>query len=216
MKFQYPLQWPVLKARTPADKRKAGRFSKSSNDLWNSQRPLTLNEACQRLKKDIAAWTRTGRQWRIDPQNVVITAQLQNIRADGMPYSNQKAPKDPAVAVYFSLDGEPMVLAIDSFSHIEQNIAAAAATLEAYRKLDRYGVSLAQGDLIIRLRLPEKSSGSTWYSVLGVPVNADAEAIKSAYHALAKQHHPDVVGGDRDKWDQIQIAYVQALAAIAA
>ncbi|MEM6839577.1 MAG: J domain-containing protein [Cyanobacteria bacterium P01_C01_bin.120] len=120
-------------------------------------------------------------------------------------------PDDPAIAIYFHLDAELMALAINSFASIEQNIAAAAATLEAYRKLDRYGVSLAQGDLIIRLRLPEKATASnTWWSVLGVPINAGSEQIKSAYRKLVKTHHPDT-GGDRAAWDRVQSAYKQAM-----
>jgi molecular chaperone DnaJ len=36
-----------------------------------------------------------------------------------------------------------------------------------------------------------------YYQILGVPKTANAEAIKRAYHQLAKQHHPDVAQGDK-------------------
>ena len=38
-----------------------------------------------------------------------------------------------------------------------------------------------------------------YYSTLGVPRNADAKTIKTAYKKLASKHHPDK-GGDEEKW----------------
>ncbi|WP_380163700.1 DnaJ C-terminal domain-containing protein [Jannaschia sp. R86511] len=44
-------------------------------------------------------------------------------------------------------------------------------------------------------------TGQDWlekdfYAVLGVPKNADEAAVKKAYRALARKHHPDANGGD--------------------
>lgn len=46
------------------------------------------------------------------------------------------------------------------------------------------------------------------YDVLGVPRDADDEAIKNAYRELVKEYHPDH-GGDREKFNQIREAYEQ-------
>src|ERR1035437_8804025 len=35
------------------------------------------------------------------------------------------------------------------------------------------------------------------FAVLGLPVDATAEAIKTAWRRLARQHHPDVASGDK-------------------
>lgn len=37
-----------------------------------------------------------------------------------------------------------------------------------------------------------------YYAVLGVPKQADAQAIKQAYRRLARKHHPDLNPGDRE------------------
>ncbi len=48
-----------------------------------------------------------------------------------------------------------------------------------------------------------------YYEVLGVPRDADAAAIKKAYYALAKKHHPDTnKGADAEaKFAEISNAY---------
>ena len=47
-----------------------------------------------------------------------------------------------------------------------------------------------------------------YYKTLGVPRDADADAIKKAFRKLARKHHPDA-GGDEAKFKEINEAYVQ-------
>lgn len=46
-----------------------------------------------------------------------------------------------------------------------------------------------------------------YYEVLGVPGDAKEVEIKRAYRKLARQYHPDVEGGNRDKFDEVDAAY---------
>lgn len=47
-----------------------------------------------------------------------------------------------------------------------------------------------------------------WYAILGVTQNAEPEAIKGAYRALAKKFHPDnSETGDAEKFKSIAAAY---------
>jgi curved DNA-binding protein CbpA len=48
----------------------------------------------------------------------------------------------------------------------------------------------------------------TYYAVLGVPENADSEAIHDAYRAAARQYHPDAgEGSSASKFREIAEAY---------
>jgi curved DNA-binding protein len=48
-----------------------------------------------------------------------------------------------------------------------------------------------------------------YYAALGVPRDADAEAIRKAYRKLARQHHPDVsqASGAEDRFKEVAEAY---------
>ena len=46
-----------------------------------------------------------------------------------------------------------------------------------------------------------------YYAILGVPRDADAQAIKQAYRTMAKKHHPDVNSGDGEKFKDVSEAY---------
>ena len=46
-----------------------------------------------------------------------------------------------------------------------------------------------------------------YYKILGVARTADEKAIKTAYRALARKHHPDVNKGSADRFKEINEAY---------
>jgi DnaJ-class molecular chaperone len=45
------------------------------------------------------------------------------------------------------------------------------------------------------------------YDTLGVEQTAGKEAIRAAFKALAKRHHPDVAGGENETFSRIKAAY---------
>jgi molecular chaperone DnaJ len=49
--------------------------------------------------------------------------------------------------------------------------------------------------------------GKSYFAILGVTTNASSEEIRSAYRRLAKELHPDRVGGDSGAFRQVQEAY---------
>jgi len=46
-----------------------------------------------------------------------------------------------------------------------------------------------------------------YYKVLGIPQTEDKKVIKRAYRSLAMQCHPDIPGGDNDKFIEVKLAY---------
>jgi DnaJ-domain-containing protein 1 len=54
------------------------------------------------------------------------------------------------------------------------------------------------------------SGKEDWWNVLGVEPEADQTAIRNAYRALARRHHPDA-GGEVSEFKRLRRAYEQAL-----
>ncbi|MEN5117458.1 J domain-containing protein [Luteimonas sp. TWI662] len=189
----YPLTWPVYRPRTPRAERKVADFGKRDNNPsggFRYKRALTIADAISRVHSEISAFTRTGRPWRINPNDVVISTNVPTTRA-GLPYSTAKAPQDSGVAVYFTLDGEDYCLACDRWTRVADNLAAIAAHLGAMRGMERWGV----GDLrqafagYAQLQGPVALS---WRDVL------DPADPVGSYRRLRSKAHPDRGGSDAE------------------
>lgn len=190
-------------------------FNTSDSKGNISAYPLTWPEGWQRTNPARRGWSQFGAHSMKDcarkiidevrlaaGQQTVISTNV-TLRLDGLPYSNQKPPADPGAAVYFRYEDKPIVLACDRWRTVEENLWAIAKHIEALRGQERWGVgSLEQAfQGYIALPAPEQ-----WWQVLGVPSNADADTIQTAYRTLARKHHPDA-GGNHDQFVRIQAAY---------
>ena len=93
------------------------------------------------------------------------------------------------MAIYFSLNGDSMVMARDAFMRGEENIRSLAMAVEALRQLERHG----GGTMLKRafsgfVALPPPDAMTTpaqraWWLVLGLDGGANAEAIQAAWKA---------------------------------
>ncbi len=88
---------------------------------------------------------------------------------------------------------------------------AIGLTIDALRGIARWGT----GDMMeaafrgfATLPAPGQSGAASWWTVLGVAMNAPEDQIREAYRALVKKHHPDV-GGDREQFELVQQAWEQ-------
>lgn len=147
-------------------------------------------------------------------KNVVVQIALdqRDIRLDGMPRADAKAPRHPGVILSFDSKHGPLSYPCDRFDAWEDNLRAIALSLEHLRAVDRYGVTKRGEQYQGWASLPPPSTkhDSSWaWSVLaslsGAPVSECKADPKAAYRKAAMDHHPDR-GGDAELFKGLQEA----------
>ena len=125
-------------------------------------------------------------------------------------------------SIVFDRNGKRYQIENENYPTYNENLRAAQLSLqhvwqafEVYgtrfdgKKVDWFdsffgGFSATPDDLV-----PKLNSGD-WWDILGVRPDSDVEAIKNAYRAMARVHHPDV-GGDPGMMAKINAAYEKAM-----
>jgi hypothetical protein len=185
--LSYPLSWPEGWPRTLSINRR----------WWKSRYQKSMQDSCDFLSSELG---------RLGASKEVLSTNVPR-RLDGRPYANQPQPTDPGAALYFQLKGKPVSLACDRWLRVEENVWAIAKHIEALRGQDRWGVGSIEQAFRGYMALPAvgESSASTWWQVLGVPINASLETVQEAYRILVKKHHPDK-GGDPEMFRRVMKA----------
>lgn len=176
----------------------------------------------------------------LDATNLVIECDVreQDLRLDGMIRSNARAAS-PAVRVAFDSNVGPLTYATDAFRRPswrrggmqedwQHNVYAIALSLEALRKVDRYGVTkrgeqytgfkaIGAGRAMPTSRMTREAAAELLDRIaIGPDQQPDDDAVprmladqalaKSAHRSARAQAHPDRHGGDRTLWDQVEQA----------
>lgn len=187
---RYPLTWPTIYPRTPAQKLRCARFEVS----FAKARDELLHEL-ELLKA----------------KTIIISSNIP-LRLDGLPYANAKEPVDKGVAVYFKLGKKPYVLACDRWDATKDNLRAIGLHVAAMRGMERWGVGNLEQAFAGYVALPERSNKSKkWWEVLSVKQNASPTEIKEAYKELVRRYHPDT-GGSHAQMLELNWAYDMAKA----
>jgi len=176
----HPLQWPDGWPRTPSHKRgDGGKFKRRSR-----QRP-SINNTRRELANDLRL---------LGARNVVLSTNVE-LRLDGQLYSNRFTPADPGIAVYFSLGGDPMVMAQDAFKYVPDNIRSLTIAISGMRQMQRHG----GGAMLKRTfsgftALPPPDAMITpppmakqWRQVLEVYQGSPLDICNAVYEALARK-----------------------------
>jgi len=199
----FPLSWPVNQPRTKPQDRERARFGTRGGigyaGNYVSGRKHTISESARELEQEIR---------RMGGGDMVISSNLR-VKANGLPYSGQRTPDDPGVAVYFHWHDRDLVFACDKWLSIEDNLWAIVKHIEALRGQERWGVGSLDQAFAGYAALPDPDA-KQWFEVLNVSPNANNQEIRNAYLQLVRQYHPDH-GGDAILFDQVQKAYDLAM-----
>lgn len=130
--------------------------------------------------------------------------------------------------VVFDRTGRRYVFDGAKFKDSTDNLRAIYHTIRyLYKALDEYGVVKEEHDFDTMfdqiftgfLATPDDtafllSDGRTpWWEVLGVERDADRDAIRNAFRALSKVHHPDA-GGQAEDFKRLRRAYDDGMAQV--
>lgn len=140
---------------------------------------------------------------RIGAKDVVVSTN-QPVRADGLPYAQQRAINDPGVAVYFSRGKKRLVMAQDRFDSVLGNMRSLSMAIEGLRQMERHGGATMMErafDGFTALPPPEDC-----WTILGVDLSGLTDkspridwqvAIMQAFRSQVKKHHG--TGADMDR-----------------
>lgn len=207
---RYPLSWPPGWKRTGSAYRRRAGFG----TVARQYREGVAHYAGKRQLSVVDALTRVeGELERLGAANGLVSSNLE-LRLDGRPRADRGEPSDPGVAVYFQLEGKPRCFACDRWDRVADNLGAIAAHIEALRSIDRYGVGTRDQAFAGYLQL--EAPAVEWWTVLGVKPNATLDDVEEAFRRLAKELHPDVVGGDHDRMARLTEARAIARRALKA
>jgi len=199
----YPLQWPEGWPRTKSHSRAHGKFSirRGSNSMAQD---LSVFDGVERVLLELS-------RFGVGRDDIVISTNLKT-RLDGLPRSDQRAPDDPGVAVYWETRrGGRKVMAVDRYQKVADNLAAVAATLDAMRAIERHGgAQILDRAFTGFTALPSPAAARTWREVIGVPAFVrDMPSVRIAYRRRASELHPDK-GGSHGAMTELNLALAAA------
>ncbi|UXA19507.1 molecular chaperone DnaJ [Mycobacterium sp. SMC-4] len=150
------------------------------------------------------------------PSVLQLALRERDFRIDGMPRANSY-PEHPGVILNIEPRNKPaMSFPCDTFTDWRDNLRAIALTLEALRKMDRYGTTNTGQQYRGWQALPEKSSVRAFTvddaeqflrSLAGEEgAGLDIGTVQQAYRRAARVTHPDHNGGDRTRWNLVEAA----------
>ncbi|UYL86910.1 DnaJ-like chaperonin [Gordonia phage RavenCo17] len=154
-----------------------------------------------------------GPAGRNAPAVLQIAMREQDFRLDGMPRANAR-PEHPGVILAIESTKGPLSFPCDRFVTWQDNLRAIALSLEALRKIDRYGITPNAEQYTGWKQLPATASPtgpSAADSEMVILSHADlpigeATSLDQAYRRARANAHPDRRGGDRAAWDAVEAA----------
>lgn len=154
-----------------------------------------------------------GPAGRNAPAVLQIAMREQDFRLDGMPRANAR-PEHPGVILAIDSTKGPLSFPCDRFVTWQDNLRAIALSLEALRKIDRYGITPNAEQYTGWKKLAANASPTgpsaadsemVILSYADLPIG-EATPLDQAYRRARANAHPDRRGGDRTAWDAVEAA----------
>lgn len=151
-----------------------------------------------------------GGRSRPAPSILQIALREADFRLDGLPRANSRTEHPGVILAIEPIGAAPLSFPCDTFDDWKDNLRAITLTLEALRKIDRYGVTQT-GQQYTGWRAIEQRPAMTAKSAIdflaqlaGMPPPSSADGITLAYRKARAAAHPDRNGGDRRQWDEVE------------
>lgn len=152
-------------------------------------------------------------------RNVVLEMDVREtqIRIDGRVRADAR-PETPAVRLAFGSRHGPLQYATDEFWDWQDNVYAIALSLEALRRVDRYGVSrrgeqyqgwkaLPPGSMVVASSSMTIDDAMDTLLAFGANYDPATELTVAEMSRRAKAAtHPDRNNGNRADWDDVELA----------
>ncbi|QAY05795.1 DnaJ-like chaperonin [Gordonia phage Vasanti] len=151
-----------------------------------------------------------GPAGRNAPAVLQIAMREQDFRLDGMPRANAR-PEHPGVILAIESTKEPLSFPCDRFLTWQDNLRAIALSLEALRRIDRYGITPNAEQYTGWKQLPSASeppmtTHGAEYLIRQVAMMTDNTALSVVLRRARFIAHPDRNGGDTAQWDRVEAA----------
>lgn len=203
----YPLQWPEGWPRSRGTtSAKFGKVEReyTQHSSYARKKDITMQDAMKRVRSELE---RLG----VNVEDDMVVSTNLRLNLSGLPRGDQGEPTDRGVAVYWQKKGKPMVvLAVDRYDRVRDNLAAIAATLDAMRAIERHGgAQILERAFTGFAALPAPGAAGDWRMVLGPSIETLSEA-EARYRELAKLRHPDAPGGGHEKMAELNKAIADA------
>jgi hypothetical protein len=188
-RFKAIEQWP----NAPTKNRERSRF-----DSTYTQTLVLLERELNQLKaKDVY---------------IHLWLSFEQIKQDGTPYANAK-PTQPGVIISFTGKHGLVKMPCDTFDRWHDNLRAIALSLEALRKVDRYGCAQQGEQYRGWLALPPATSNiqtpqdaaNFFAQYCDFPPHAIWRNLDVAYKQAVRKCHPDT-GGSHELFIRLQQA----------
>ncbi|OZF47587.1 hypothetical protein [Rhodococcus sp. 14-2470-1a] len=167
------------------------------------------------------AWSSTvellGRELRaIGGTDIVLQVAMteKDFRIDGYPRAQAK-PEHPGVILSLGSKAGPLSWPCDTFTTWQDNIRGIALSMEALRKMERYGVTKRGEQYTGWKALPQQGSAATEFGTVEAAVAFLKSTIpgllvdlpeQRLYRSAQSHAHPDRHGNDRTLWNRVEAA----------